>query len=399
MTLLHVTTRERLHRLRADERGMSFVFVGMSMMAFMAASMLAIDVGRLMTARTQAQRSADAGALAGATALVFNSFTDHSESGPAVTSAVNTARANLVMSEAPSVNPADVTFPPNPDTGQSDLVEVTVYRSSVRANAVTNLIAPIFGINTADITATARAVAAPAGAAICVLPLTIPDRWIEQQTGPWTPDDSFDVYAAKGNKQNSGAPLPKPDVYVPPGHTNATGYQPQRDKGLQLVLKSNNQNKVAPSMYNAWDLPGSVGGDDYRDNLATCNKTLIKIGDNMTPENGNMAGPTQQGAEELIARDQGARWDTGCNCVKGSAYGVSPRIRIVPLYNPVEYAQGQQTGKSQPQLQVVNYLGFFVEGFNGGGELTGRITPITGRIVPGGPPAVGAFAQAIMLVK
>jgi Putative Flp pilus-assembly TadE/G-like len=41
---------------------MSFVFVSLSLMAFLAASMLAIDVGMLMTARTQSQRSADAGA-------------------------------------------------------------------------------------------------------------------------------------------------------------------------------------------------------------------------------------------------------------------------------------------------------------------------------------------------
>ena len=85
--------------------------------------------------------------------------------------------------------------------------------------------------------------------------------------------------------------------------------------------------------------------------------------------------------------------------MKGSAYAKSPRIRVVPLYNPVRYAQGQQTGRSQPDLEVVNYLGFFVEEMNGGGEVIGRITPITGRISGRSGPAVGAFAQAIMLVK
>src|SRR5688572_8863892 len=118
---------KRLQHLRRDERGMSFVFVGVGFMAFVAATILAIDVGMLMTARTQAQTAADAGALAGATALVFNSFTDHSASGPAVSSAINSARANLVAGERSSVVPADVTFPMNPVTGQSDLVQVTVY--------------------------------------------------------------------------------------------------------------------------------------------------------------------------------------------------------------------------------------------------------------------------------
>ena len=54
-------------------------------MAFLGASMLAIDVGMLMTARNQAQNSADAGALAGATALVFDDYDDRSATGPAVT--------------------------------------------------------------------------------------------------------------------------------------------------------------------------------------------------------------------------------------------------------------------------------------------------------------------------
>lgn len=45
----------RLTRLRTDESGMSFVFVGMGFLAFMAATTLTIDVGMFMTARSQAQ--------------------------------------------------------------------------------------------------------------------------------------------------------------------------------------------------------------------------------------------------------------------------------------------------------------------------------------------------------
>src|SRR5262252_198092 len=101
----------RIQHLARDERGMSFVFVGVSFFAFMAATTLAIDVGMFMTARSQAQNAADAGALAGATALVFNSYSDRSASGPAVQSAINAAQTNKVMGSAPSVVPGDVTFP------------------------------------------------------------------------------------------------------------------------------------------------------------------------------------------------------------------------------------------------------------------------------------------------
>jgi hypothetical protein len=85
--------------------------------------------------------------------------------------------------------------------------------------------------------------------------------------------------------------------------------------------------------------------------------------------------------------------------VKGSAFPVSPRVAVIPLYNPDVYAQGQQSGKSQPQLQVVNYLGFFIEGIDAGGSVTGRITPIGGLVSGTGGPATGAFPVAIRLVQ
>jgi len=379
---------QRIQHVRDDERGISIIFVSLGFMAFLSATTLAIDVGMLMTARTQAQNAADAGALAGATALAFNSFTDQSASGPAVTSAINAAKTNLVIGQAPSVTFSDVTFPKDPITGQFDAVQVWVHRTQARGNPVATLIAQIFGVRTVDVNATATAAAVPANAEICVLPLAIPDKWIEKQS----PADTFDMYDNKGNL------LSNPDVYVPPGQTGATGYNPDSDKGLQLVLKNNNGTKVAPSMYNPWDLPGSVGGNDYRNNIASCNPNLVKMGDNMVPENGNMVGPTQQGTNDLIAQDYNAYWDTFCNCVKGSAFPVSPRIRVVPLYDPVLYAQGQQTGKSGPQLQVVNYVGFFIESIDGDGVI-GRMTPILGKISGNGPPSIGGFARVIMLVQ
>lgn len=119
----------------------------------------------------------------------------------------------------------------------------------------------------------------------------------------------------------------------------------------------------------------------------------------MTPENGNMVGPTKQGGDDLIALDPDAKWSDTCKCVVDSAFRQSPRIKTVPLFDPVLYAEGQHTGKAKPDLKIVNYLGFFVESVNGGGEIIGRVTPITGKYLKGAPTPVGAFAAAIMLVK
>jgi len=372
-------------RLRSDERGMSMVFVSIAFMSLFTATTLAIDVGMFMTARAQAQNAADAGALAGATALAFNSFTDRTATGPAVVGAVNTARANQVIGQQPSVLPGDVTFPVDPATGQSNLVQVTVYRTTERGNPLSTLIGWVFGVNTADVTATATAGAISANGENCVLPFTVPDRW-QEASGSWTPLSSFDPG----------------DIYVPPtsktpkptGYTNA-------DVGLQLVLKPSNGNNVAPSMYNAWDLPGSVGGSDYSANIAACNPNIVKIGDWMSPENGNMVGPTKQGTDTLLMSDGGAQWNDSCKCVTKSAYDPkpSPRIRILPLYDPQIYADGKASGKSNPQLQVVNYAGFFVEDVTGAGQVTGRLMSVTGQFVASAPISNDGLIKAIMFVK
>src|SRR5262249_17316045 len=153
------------------------------------------------------------------------------------------------------------------------------YRTAARGNAVSTMMANTLNIiSAADITATATAIAEPANAETCVLPFTIPDKWTDNHS----PADSFDKYDKKGNL------LLDRDMYVAPGNSGATGYSPVADKGLEITLKNNNTGKIAPSMYNPWDLPGSVGGSDYRTNIASCNSNLVKMGDMMAPENGNM---------------------------------------------------------------------------------------------------------------
>ncbi|MGE5246236.1 MAG: TadE/TadG family type IV pilus assembly protein [Betaproteobacteria bacterium] len=385
-------TLNRLRRLHDDERGMSLVFVGLGMMGFLAATTLAIDVGMLMTARTQAQTSADSGALAGATALAFNDFNDRSPSGPAVQSTVNSALANVVIGAPVSVGPGDVTFPNDP-SGVADRVHVQVYRTAARGNPLSTLMAQLIGIDTADISAAATAEASPANAETCVKPFTIPDRWTENQTGPWDPTDTFDMYDNKGNL------LPNADVYVPADQPGYTGYNAQTDKGLEITLKANNGDKVSPSFYNPWDLPGSTGGEDYRNNIDTCNTAIVPIGSPMTAEPGNMVGPTAEGTQDLVARDPNAYWDTTCNCVQGSAYGGnSPRIAIIPVYDPAYYATGKANGRNAA-LKVANYIGFFIEQMNGN-EVVGRITPVAGIFAGnGGPAPAGAFPRVIRLVE
>jgi Flp pilus assembly protein TadG len=382
-----------LKHLHRDERGMSFVYVGMGFMAFLSATTLAIDVGMFMTARAQTQNAADAGALAGAIALAKDDYDNRSSTGPAVQAAINTGKSNQVMGGAPSIIAADVTFPLGP-TGINNRVKVQAHRSTERGNALPTMMGSLFGVKTVSLNAEAVAEASPANAETCVMPFTIPDKWKEKQDPQWTPNSTFDIVDAK-NK-----PLANPDVYIGPSDkANYTGYNAQRDKGIEIVLKANNTSKVTSSFYNPWDLPGSVGASDYRSNIAGCNPAVIDLNKEYPPENGNMVGPTAQGMKDLIDKDPGAYWDLSCNCVKGSKYGEhSPRIVIIPLYDPVVFVNGPQHGKNI-ELNFVNFLGFFIEPMKNG-EVIGRITPVGGMLdKTAGPAPAGAFPYVIRLVQ
>src|SRR5262245_18459360 len=173
-----MTRSNRLRKLARDEEGFSLVFVALGLLAFLSASMLAIDLGMLMTSRNQSQNSADASALAGATALVYDNWNDRSPSGPAVQNALAAGRSNRVMGATVSINPVDVVFLNDP-AGQPDRVRASVYRDGAHGNPIPTFIARYFGTRTVNISATATAEASPANAATCVKPFTIPDRWQE----------------------------------------------------------------------------------------------------------------------------------------------------------------------------------------------------------------------------
>jgi Flp pilus assembly protein TadG len=378
-------------RLR-DERGLTLVMVATGMVAFLSATMLAIDVGMMMVARTEAQNAADAGALAGAVALGYDNYDDRSATGPAVTNAIaaSTSADNGVMNaqaaaRAKAVIPADVTFP------TVSQIRVRVEHSSTRGNALSTFIAPMFGISTVNMGAVATAEVSPANAMTCVKPFTVPDKWIESQTPPWDPDDTFDVV------DNKGKPLANPDIYIPIGQTGYTGYNAVRDKGTLITLKAANGTNIAPSFYFPYSMGDITGADEYEWNIGNCNPLVMGFDKLITAEPGGMTGPTTSGLEGLVARDPSARWNESTNSVQSTMHP-SPRVVAIPLFDPVYYDTGKQNGRNA-DLKVVNYMGFFIEEMQGNNVL-GRITPIGGVLSASeGPAPEGAFPIAIVLVK
>lgn len=388
----------RLHHLGKDERGISILYITAGFLAFFAATTLAIDVGMMTTARSQAQNAADSAALAGAIALALDDWEDRSADGPAVQATINAALENTVLGAAVDVDPADVTFPVAPG-GEANRVAVTVYRASARGNPLSTFIMSVFGVDTVDLAASATAHAARANAMTCVRPFTIPDKWRENNIPP---NDTFDRY------DNKGEEILNADEYIPDG-PEETSYRPEvsmnanppGDKGRRVTLRAGTGNNIAPSFYYSWSMPGGdgdIGGEYYRENIMYCNQSMIDTGYAMTQEPGDKMGETVQGIDALIAQDPTAYWDDDDEKVV-SPLGRSPRVFPIPLFDPDAFQLGKQNGRNAT-LVVAGWIGFFVEE-RSGNEVYGRILPMLGVIDPDGGPAPegGAVPRAVQLIE
>ena len=386
-----------------SERGAMLILVALSLVTLIAFTTFVVDYGVMWVGRRQAQNAADAGALAGAVSMAFdaNGWTDRTPAGPARTAAQQMALTNVVWGQAPDVNiVTDVFFTdtpaalcaPDPD-GNTPCIRVDVYRNQARGNALPALFGNSVGIASTGVRATATARVAVANASDCLKPWAIPDKWLDvydvtAPTAPantWTPDDEFETHSRQGNTYT---PLANPDVYTPPSTSSpGTGFTVEVDLGLEMTLKAGSpQDAIAPGVFYPVRLPRydgpSAGGDDYRENIATCNGLPVEIGDALTSENGNMIGPTQQGVEDLIALDPGADWDPTTNSVTGSCAqaatpcaGHSPRIVAIPVFDTGNYYAGKLTG--QVNFTVVNILGFFIDRIQGN-DVIGYLTEAPG---------------------
>ncbi|MDP2470587.1 MAG: pilus assembly protein TadG-related protein [Candidatus Palauibacterales bacterium] len=343
---------QMLRRKLRDQRGAVLVVVAAGMLALTSVVALSIDVGLMTTARVEAQRAADAAALAGAGAFVGSPGNE----ALARELATEFAARNKVRSESVSVLEDDIVVDTDALT-----VQVFVYRNRERGNAIQTFFARVFGVRSVNIAASATAEAAPAGGINCLLPVAVPDRWLEAG-GPGNDPDDFnpedgDVYI----------PWAQPGTDPPVFNDAFTGYA-QADLGQQIALKTNQANGgLNPSWYYPWRPPGQAGASDYRTNVSSCVDPSIAyyVGMEVDSEPGNMAGPTMQGFKDLIDQDPTARWNANMKCVVDdglqgsmdpSKCRNSPRIRPVPLFDPTE----EPDPGSKP-FKFTNFAGIFVD--------------------------------------
>jgi Putative Flp pilus-assembly TadE/G-like len=379
---------------KLEQRGAALMMISAAMIFVLGMAGLAIDLGSLYVGRSQAQRAADAAALAGATALADSGCTSTgtclAAESYATDRAVAVGNQNLVAGINPNIQPSapDITFDlSNP---QDPRITVTVYRDTTHKDPMPTFFIKIFGIQTANISAQATAEAFnPSGqnksiGTKCVKP------WLLPNCDPGSSVPNSNCSPAAGKYINDDGTIADSNaigklITLKPGDPSQTGAPSQF---YEANLPPGSIPVICPSC--ATGGGGSTGGSLYRQNIECCNTSTIVCGANTvnvvkTPTDlGNKVGPTTQGVDCLISEGKGSGsgqdtvtytagsvppFEIFAGSATANSYGVATGTQItdgtsssvvtVQVYEGQPLCPGQSCG---PTVNVIGLMKMFIVG-------------------------------------
>jgi hypothetical protein len=418
--------------VRSDRDGQTLAVVAISMVALLAIMSLGIDLGMAYTARAEAQRVADATALAGASA-----FLDHIHPIDAVDDArgraeeyaeLNFVRNRRVVADVPEVMIWVI-----PDSQK--------VRARVQRTGLPVWFARFLGQTELTVSAIAAAQAVTAGSHPCVKPFAIPDRWEENSGDDFNENGIMDFdknrdgivnIPCSGNqcRDNEVWTFDEGDIYRPaseydPATATSWGSQWQdptnRDAGARLLISPQYALQAGdPGWYQYWQLPegGSTcstkGMNCLRENIESCiDLEDLGIGDTVVPDGdlkeseeraaptpGNRAKPVYDAIRTILDQDQDIYWDTKANAPaypKGHGGDVwdSPRVITVLLVHPADIRSG-----ASHTMRIADFATLFLEDpvqvYGTAGNDFHK--PITGRLLQYGAGRVGPGKSVLQKV-
>lgn len=375
-------------RIRS-ERGATLVLVAGVMAVLLGFAALAIDVGNLLAIRTEAQRTVDAAALAGAGRLLI----DSDDSLGAANTAIAFAARNNVAGSPATLLPGDVDV---------DLPNWTVttrlHLTSDRGNAPATFFAKIFGVGTVDVVTSAKAWAAPAngiesGGTIedCVLPVGLLDYYDTNGDGQYTEGEPQFGFDESDHGKLLKLTVSGSTEQGPPACQN----EPAWDEGTQTgVWNANPDVDYCNSEEQSWSCwyqteSSSSGGGGGATDLGgqilgnSCNElsegqTLWQASaggekQSLVSSDYDAGGPgsfadlinldlEQNGGVDLVWCPTGEGGDSNIGCpmrgdCSGSCVTDSPRLRAAPVLDP-ETASGEGANNT---FKISGFTGVFIE--------------------------------------
>jgi hypothetical protein len=341
-------------------RGVTAAVIAVSLAALLGMVALAVDVGMLMKVRGDAQRAADAAALAGAKDFLNPSIPNQKDA--ALKHALEYASRNYVgwkyvdTSAAIIMDSGAVYVGNSPEAYVQVIPAEQKVRVFIRREQTPNWFGKMFRLPFTAISVKAAAQAVDAGTGKCVKPFAIPDMWQDNDDDINPANRIDDIVGQQGKKGGEEWEFDQGDVYqrfkdpsYPNTPTTWTGWGSSwrnqsaaaanpgvyyyDDYGRQMVIKmSNPQESPSPGFFYPWTMPydasnpqaycdaqGSCaspnnGAQWYKWNISHCNPVAVNTSETVNQDAdyldkpGNMIGPTNQGMDALIAEDPLACW-------------------------------------------------------------------------------------------
>lgn len=290
------------------ERGVTLVFTALAIVALLGVMALAIDLGVLYVARSEAQRTADAAALAGAQIFYTEGCVSASggcvAGGPqeasAAAKAMSVASQNYLAGKPASINCPEYATPSSGGScpgisfaypsSEEPQITVTVVRSGIPT-----IFAGVFGAPSGTVSATASAEAynpeaagATGGAAnsapACVAPFLVPNC------------DPF----SSTSTPNGVCPVQPTGYFVNPNTTPATLDYSAIGKEWDLHFGTGPSDAAVPS---EWYLDaiwpsGTPSKSEVRNAIQEC--VPVTCGEQLPAVPGKGVGPVDQGVEDRI---------------------------------------------------------------------------------------------------
>ncbi|HKW67931.1 MAG TPA: pilus assembly protein TadG-related protein [Terriglobales bacterium] len=397
-----------------SQRGSTLIVAVAALLMLLGMAGFAIDALTLYVSRTDAQRAADAAALAGAKIFVSSACTTSANCTSAATQALVRKQAegvgaqNKVFGQYASIADADVTFPPSP-TGDlnNPLVQVNVHQ--VVPTFFMGALSRMLGNNVSGVTVAAKATAEafnPSGSNI---------PFATSCVKPWLIPNCDPTHATPKNGVCAGGNF---GYLVNP--TNNTISNPGVAPGGVIGMSWQLHSAAAPSQYGEASFDGSESKSEYRTNIETCSPSMFQCGSVISTINGKAVGPTDQGVDTLInASSDGANngqdtIDTSTGppfTIKAGANNpffppgttISPdqstSVVTVPVYDGAPLCPGKSCGATQT---VVGFLQLFVKDVIHKGPddqidtvILNAVSCGSGSSSGGGPPVTGGGATLI----
>ena len=360
------------------QRGSTLFFVAVGLVAFIGLMGIAIDLVALYVGKSEAQRSADAAALAGATVFVTTGCTSlatgcAAAETVATNQAINIGQVNKVGGAAPTITAGNVTY----DLSHAGDPLITVV---VNATLPTFFM-KIFGVNTANISATATAEAFnPSGSpgsgpplcVSCLKPFLVPNC-DSNHAAPANPSCT-----GKGNDTgNQGGAFIKAD-----GSIANPGVYPAGVVGEPWTLHTD-QN---PSHWYEVAFDCSQSGSNFATDVQKCSTNVFNCGSSLCVLDGKKVGPNNHAVGCLIS------YGASCNSQNttstdsitvsagntppytitagsgnpffpaGSHITQSASLVTVPVFNGADIKSGGAT------VTIVGYLQIFIKGITHNGK-------------------------------